>query len=152
MVMDVVTVRVRCHHKGVFAFGETHCQFVAHLVSLLCGDLSGFEGLSNLIGNHVIFLSAPSHQFILAFGEHKFFICGQGAALIAADQLSFVRFVRILRIVRAAFQAGRNRLAFVFVQRNQTCCSQFYHLPAKRKCRTMAASRSKSFTIRQPSH
>ena len=24
MVMDVVTVRVRCHHKGVFALGKAH--------------------------------------------------------------------------------------------------------------------------------
>lgn len=123
----------------ILAFCKPHGQFIAHLISFLCGDLSGLERLPNLIGDHITFLPAPSHQFILAFGEHKFFVCGQGAALIAADQFALVRFVRILRIVRAAFQAGRNRLALVLVQRNQTCCSQFYHLPAKRKCRTMAA-------------
>ena len=58
---------------------------------------------------------------------YKFFVCGQRATLVAADQLSPVRLVRILCIVRAAFQAGSNRLAFVFVQRNQPCCRQHHH-------------------------
>ena len=76
---------------------------------------------------------APSHQFVLPLGQHKFFVCGQGTAFVTADQLSPVRFVRILRIVRAAFQTGRNRLAFVFVQRNQPCCRQCHHPLTKKK-------------------
>ena len=139
MIVDVFPVRVGGNNKRIFALGEAHRQFVAHLVGFLCGDLTGAERLPNLIGDHIIFLSAPCGKFVLPFGQHKFFVCGQRAALIATDQLSPVRFVRILRVVRAAFQAGRNRLAFVFVQRNQTCCSQSDHLPAKRKCRTVAA-------------
>lgn len=117
------SVRVGGNDKRIFALGEAHCQFVAHLVGLLCGDLTGAKRLPYLIGNHIIFLSAPGVKFVLPLGQHKFFVCGQGAALVAADQLSPVRFVRILRIVRAAFQAGRNRLALVLVQCNQTCCS-----------------------------
>lgn len=120
--MNVFPVRVGCNDKRILAFGETHCQLITHLVGFLGSDLSGLERLPNLIGDHVTFLSAPSDKFILPFGQHKFFVCGQWAALIAADQLSLIRFVRILRIVRAAFQAGRNRLAFVFVQRDQPCC------------------------------
>ena len=104
-------VRMSCNNKRIFAFDEAHSQFVAHLVGFLCGDLTGFERLPNLIGDHIIFLSAPCGKFVLPLGQHEFFVCGQRAALIAADQLSPVRFVRILRIVRAAFQAGRNRLA-----------------------------------------
>jgi hypothetical protein len=75
----------------------------------------------------------------LAFGEHKFFIHGQGTAFVTADQFALLCLVRVLGVICSAFQAGRNRLAFVFVQRNQSCCSQFDHLPAKRKCRTVAA-------------
>ena len=71
--------------------------------------------------------------------KHKFFIHCQGAALVTADQFALLCLVRVLGVICSAFHAGRNRLAFVFVQRNQACCSQFYHLPAKRKCRTMAA-------------
>ena len=139
MIVDVFPVRVGGNDKRIFALGEAHCQFVAHLVGFLGGDLTGAKRLPYLIGDHIIFLSAPCGKFVLPFGQHKFFVCGQRAALIATDQLSPVRLVRILRVVRAAFQAGRNRLAFVFVQRNQTCCSQSDHLPAKRKCRTVAA-------------
>ena len=132
-------VRVGGNDKRIFALGEPHCQFVAYLVGFLGADLTGAKRLPNLIGDHIIFLSAPGGKFVLPLGQHKFLVCGHGAALVAADQLSPVRFVRILRIVRAAFQAGRNRLALVLVQRNQTCCSQSDHLLAKRKCRTVAA-------------
>ena len=115
MVVDVFPVRVGGNDKRIFALGEAHCQFVAHLVGFLGGDLTGLERLPNLIGDHIIFLSASCGKFVLPLGQHKFFVCGQWAALVAADQLSPVRFARILRIVRAAFQAGRNRLAFVLV-------------------------------------
>ena len=116
-------VRVGGNDKRILALGKAHRQFVAHLVGLLCGDLTGLERLPDLIGDHIIFLSAPCGKFVLPLGQHKFFVCGQRAALIATDQLSSVRFVRILRVVRAAFQAGRNRLALVLVQCDQTCCS-----------------------------
>ena len=29
MVVDVLPVRVRCHHKGVLALGKAHGKFVA---------------------------------------------------------------------------------------------------------------------------
>ena len=125
MVVDVFPVCVGGNDKRIFALGEAHRQFIAHLVGFLCGDFTGLERLPDLIGDHIIFLSAPGGKFVLPLGQHKFFVCGQGAALIAADQFSPVRLVRILRIIRAAFQAGRNRLALVLVQRDQTCCSHF---------------------------
>ena len=133
MVVDVLPVRVRRNDKSVLAFREPHGKLITDLVGFLGGDLSGFERLPNLIGDHITFLSAPSHQFVLPLGQHKFFVCGQGTAFVTADQLSPVRFVRILRIVRAAFQTGRNRLAFVFVQRNQPCCRQCHHPLTKKK-------------------
>ena len=110
MVVDVLPVRVRRNDKSVLAFREPHGKLITDLVGFLGGDLSGFERLPNLIGDHITFLSAPSHQFVLPLGQHKFFVCGQRAALIATDQLSPVRLVRILRVVRAAFQAGDTTL------------------------------------------
>ena len=59
VVVNVLPVRVRCHHKGVLALGKAHGQFVAHLVGFLGGDLSGLERLTNLIGDHITFLAAP---------------------------------------------------------------------------------------------
>ena len=110
-------------HKRILAFGETHCQFVAHLVGFFGGDLTGFERLPDLIGNHIAFLPAPSDKFILPFGQHKFFIHGQGTAFVTADQFALLCLVRVLGVIRAAFQAGRNGFPLVFVQRNQACCS-----------------------------
>ena len=127
MVVDVLPVRVRCHHKGVLALGKAHSQFVAHLVSLLCGDLTGLERLPYLISDHIAFLPASVYKIVLPLGEHEFFICRQGAAGIAADKLPLLSLVRVFDIVRAIFQAGRNGHALVFVQRNQPCCCQRYH-------------------------
>ena len=118
MVVDVVPVRVRCHHKGVFALGKAHGQFVAHLVSLLCGDFPRTKGLPNLVGDDVAFLSAPGSKFILPLGKHKFFIHGQGTAFVTADQFALLCLVRVLGVIRAAFQAGRNGFPLVFVQCN----------------------------------
>ena len=51
----------------------------------------------------------------------KFFIHSQGTAFVTADQFALLSLVGILYIVCTAFQTGRNRLAFVFVQRDQPC-------------------------------
>ena len=139
MIVDVCPVGVGSNDKSVFTLQKSLGKLVADAVGFLRRNFSRLEGLPHLISNHIAFLPAPGHQFILPLGQHKFLVCGQMAALVAADQRSPIRFVRILRIVRAAFQAGRNRLALVLVQRDQTCCSQSDHLPAKRKCRTVAA-------------
>ena len=122
MVVDVLPVSVRCHYKGVLALGKAHRQFVAHLVSLLCGDFPRTEGLPYLISDYITFLPASVHKVVLPLGEHKFFIYSQGAAFITAYKLPLLRFIRVLCIVRAAFQASRNSLSLVFMQRNQPCC------------------------------
>ena len=71
MVVDVLPVRVRCHHKGVLALGKTHGQFVAYFVSLLCGDFPRTEGLPYLISDYIAFLPSSVHKVVLPFGEHK---------------------------------------------------------------------------------
>ena len=121
MVMDVVTVCVGGNDKSVFALGKPHGKFIAHLVGFLGGDLTGFERLSNLIGDDVAFLSAPGSKFLLPLGKHKFFIDCQRATLVAAYQFTLFGLIWILHIVCAAFQTSRNRLALVFVQRDQPC-------------------------------
>ena len=133
MVVDVLPVRVRCHHKGVLALGKTHGQFVAYFVSLLCSDFSRTKGLPYLISNDIAFLPASVYEIVLPLGKHKFFICCQGATSIAADKLPLLGLVRVFNIVRAIFQAGRNGHALVFVQRNQPCCCQHHHPLLQRK-------------------
>ena len=138
--------------KSILAFCKPHGKFITDLVGFFSGDLSGFERLPNLIGNHIIFLPAPGHQFILAFGEHKFFIDCQGAAFITADQFALLCLVWVLDVIRAAFQAGRNGLSFVFVQCDQSSCCQFCHLPTKIKCRPAAAQRFYNSAIHPLNH
>lgn len=140
MVVDVLPIRVRCHYKGVLALGKAHSQFVAHLVSLLCADLTGSEGLPYLISNYIAFLPASVHKVVLPLGKHKLFICRQGAAGIAADILSLLGLVWVFDIVRAIFQAGRNGHAFVLCSAiNRVAASA---ITSYKKCRTSAASRS----------
>jgi hypothetical protein len=51
--------------------------------------------LPNLIGDHIAFLPATGGKFVLAFGEHKFFIHGQGTAFVAANQFAMLSLVGI---------------------------------------------------------
>lgn len=137
--MNVFPVGMGRNDKGILSLGKPHGKLITDLIGFLGGDLSRLERLTNLIGDHIAFLPATGGKFVLAFGEHKFFIHGQGTAFVTADQFALLCLVRVLGVIRAAFQAGRNRFPLVFVQCNQSCCSQFDHLPAKRKCRTVAA-------------
>ena len=122
MVVDVLPVSVCCHYKGVLALGKAHGQFVAHLVSLLCGDLTGSKGLPYLVSDHITFLPASVHKVVLPLGEHKFFICRQGATSIAAYQLALLGLVRVLDIAGVIVQTRPDGLSLVFMQRNQPCC------------------------------
>ena len=133
MVVDVLPVRVRRNDKSVLAFREPHGKLITDLVGFLGSDLSGLEGLPYLISDHIAFLPASVYEIILPLGKHKFFICCQGAASIAADKLSLLGLVRVFNIVCAIFQAGRNGHALVFVQRNQPCCCQHHHPLLQRK-------------------
>lgn len=125
-------------NKSILAFGETHRQFIAHFVCLFGGDLTGPKGLPNLVSNHITFLSSPGHKLILPFGEHKFCVHRQRAALVTADQLALLGLVGILHIVRAAFQTSRNGLSLILVQRDQACCGHIKS-PPNEKCRPEAA-------------
>ena len=139
MVMDVVTVCVGGNDKSVFALGKPHGKFIAHLVGFLGGDLTGFERLSNLIGDDVAFLSAPGSKFILPLGKHKFFIDCQRTALVATHQFTLLGLIGVLHIVCAAFQTGRNGLSLILVQCDQSCRSHHESPPIKGKCRPKAA-------------
>lgn len=115
MIVNVFPVRVSGNDKRILTLGKPHGKLITDLVGFLGSDLSGLEGLPNLIGNHIAFLPATGGKFVLAFGEHKFFIHGQGTAFVTADQFALLCLVRVLGVICSAFQAGRNRLALVLV-------------------------------------
>ena len=107
-------------NKSIFALGESHCQFITHLVGFFGGNLTGLERLSYLISDDVASLAAPSGPLIQLFGKHKLLVHGQRTALVVADQFALLSLVWILRIVGAVFQTGGDGSPFVLMQWNQT--------------------------------
>lgn len=73
-------------------------------VGFLRCDLAWFEGLADLIGNHVIRPAAAGHLEVQAFLQHEFLIDRDGITAIGRDQLTFFRLFRILGIIRTVAQ------------------------------------------------
>ena len=113
--MDVLAIRMGGYDESVFTLGEAHGKLIANLIGFLRRDLSRFEGLPNLVSDDVVFLTAPSGLLVLPLGQEELLVHRQRAAPIAADQCAAVGFLRVLSVIGAAFQAGRNALAFVLV-------------------------------------
>ena len=114
-VVDVLAVGVSGHDESVSALGEAHRQLVAHFIGFLRRDLSRLEGLPNLGGDDVVFLAASGGLLILPLGQEELLVDRRRAAPMAADQRAAGGFLRVLGVIGAAFQAGRNALAFVLV-------------------------------------
>lgn len=129
----MLPVGVRSNQKSILAFCKAHRQLITYFVGFFSGDFSGFEGLPNLICNHVIFLSAPCNKFVLPLGQHKLFIYSQGAAFITAYKLPLLRFIQVLCIVGAAFQASRNRLFPCFYAAQSAVLRPLQTTPIKKK-------------------
>ena len=51
--MNVSPISMRGYNEGVPPFGKCHGQLISDTVCFLGSDLSGFEGLPDLIGNHI---------------------------------------------------------------------------------------------------
>ena len=122
MIMDVGTVCVSCYQKSVFSFGEPQPQFIANPVGFLRCNLTRFEGLTNLIGNHIILLPPAGDVEILSLSQKKFLVSRHGITFISAHQFAFFRLSRILSIISPVAQALCNGFPFVDMQCNQSCC------------------------------
>ena len=53
VVVNMRPVRMRGHNEGVPSFGKTHGQLIADPVGILRRNLTGFEGLPDLVGDHI---------------------------------------------------------------------------------------------------
>ena len=127
MVVDVRPVGVGSNDKSILALQKTLGKLVADAVGFLRRDLPRLEGLPHLISDNITFLAAPGGLLVQPFRQQKFLVHGQRAALVTADKFTLFSLLWVLCIVCAAFQASRNGFPLVFVQCNQTCCSQCYH-------------------------
>ena len=120
--MNMLSVGVSGHDESVPALGEAHRQFIAHFVGFFRRDLPRLKGLPYLVGDDIALLAAPCGLLVLPLGQKELLVHRQRAAPIAADQC-----LRVLGVISAAFQAGRNAFAFVLMQRDESCGCQFSH-------------------------
>ena len=118
VVVDVRPVGVGSNDKSVFALQKTLGELVADAVGFLRRDLPRLEGLPHLISDYIAFLAAPGGLLIQPFRQQKFFIHGQRAALVAADQFALLCLVRVLDIAGMVVQTSPDGLAFVLPHRN----------------------------------
>lgn len=65
MIMHMGSIRVRYHDKSILSFGKPKGQFMPQPVCFLRRDLSRFEGLADLIGDHLMLLPPTGDLLIL---------------------------------------------------------------------------------------
>ena len=116
--MNVRTINMGSHDKGMFSLSESHCRLIPNLVCLLRCDFSRLKGLSDLICNHIMCLGSSCDMLILPFGKQEFFITGLCVTGIRTDIFSIFRLCCILRIISTVSQTLRYRLSFIDMQRN----------------------------------
>ena len=68
MIMDMGLVNVGADDKGVFFLGKSLGKFYAQPVGFLRCDLARFEGLPDLIRDHIAGLLPASELPVLALG------------------------------------------------------------------------------------
>ena len=115
VIMNVSLVNVGRHNEGVFTLRPTHGSFIAYLIGFLRCDLTGLEGLTDLIGDHIVVLLSAGDVLILPLGQHKFLVSGFGVAFVGADEFTIIRLFCVLGIVRAVGKTLGDGLAFVDV-------------------------------------
>ena len=115
VVMNVSPVDVSRHNEGVFALCPSHGGFIAYLIGFLRCNLTGLEGLPDLIGDHIVGLLPAGDVLILPLCQQKFLVSGFGVAFVGADELAVIRLFCVLRIVRAVGKTLSDGLAFADV-------------------------------------
>ena len=84
VIMNVRLVCMSCNDKGILPLCETHSELLANLICFLRSDLTWFEGLPDLVGDHIAFLLSADRLLVLPFGEHEVFIHSKWIALVLA--------------------------------------------------------------------
>ena len=94
---------MRRDDESIAPFRETHGQLIADPVGILRCDLAGFEGLPDLVSDHISPLLPAGDLLIFPFGQRELFINGHRIAFVGCDQISLFRLLRILRIIGSCF-------------------------------------------------
>ena len=99
MIVNMGFVDMGADDIGVIALGEALGQLTAQTVRVLWCDLSGNEGLPQMVGDHII-LAAHSAGLldVLILGEKKLGVGDSAVALPARNQPAAVRLLRMIDI------------------------------------------------------
>ena len=113
------------YDKSVISLSPPHCCFISDSVSFFGSNLPRHEGLPDLICDHVtaIFSSGILNIIPLGYGElllHKF-----GITFIAADQLTVIRLIRVLGIIKSVLDTLKCTFSLPLMHRDQFGCSHF---------------------------
>lgn len=65
--MNVRTINMGSHDKGMFSLSKAHGRLISNLVRLLRRDFSGLKRLPNLICNHIMRLGSSRDMLIEVF-------------------------------------------------------------------------------------
>ena len=118
--MDMRPVGMGCHDEGMASLRESHRRFIANVVGLLRRDLTGLEGLPDLVGDDISLGPASGDAKIFLLGQqellvHRFLITGVGR-----NQLAVFRLLAVLCIVGSVLQALGDRPALVLMHGNES--------------------------------
>lgn len=122
MSMDMGVVDVRGNDKLMLALCPGHRQLVADLLGLLRRDLTRFEGLPDLIQQHITVRDLPAGKVSISPLRQKHLIGGGGRiAAIGRYQFAAQGLGRIDCIVNPLVDSIGDRLIFDFVHGDQAC-------------------------------
>ena len=139
--MNISAICVGGNYKSMISFQKSLRQLNPDLVRFRWRDLTRFEGLPYLIGNHFIFPPASCYFKILLPRQREFRVrcccmTGKGRYQFAVPCL-----FRILNIVQPRFQRLLCGAPFVPVHRNDACRCHSMFLRTKkcvaRRCRPL---------------
>ena len=100
MIVHMGAIDVRADDKGMIFLCKTPCELHTQAVGLFGSDLVGHKSLPYMVRDHIVFSAAPSGAGnVLLLGQCKFTVGHPAVALVAGDEPSAIRFLRIGYIV-----------------------------------------------------
>ena len=134
VIMDMRFVDMGTDDKSVFSLGKPFGKFHPQPVGLLRCDLTGFERLADMVGNHIVLPAhPPGGGNVLPFCQHKLSVSYPAVTRIAGNQPPVVCFLRIAHIVDDVADGLKLGAALANVQRHNACGCHIGDLLSKKK-------------------
>lgn len=113
-------------------FGEPLRQLTAQPVRFLRRDLAGTEGLTEMVGNHIVLApDSAGIAIVLLLGIEKLGVCDPAVTAPARYEFSVIGFLRVLHIVDDVRYGSTDSAAFSGMQGHQTSGCDCFHLQRK---------------------